>query len=86
MRRGEFLTAIALREYGNKAFWIYIYEENKDHIFNPDNIPVGTMIRIPPATKYGIDAGDPASVDRAQEKVLRMQEILYKWNKSKLRY
>ncbi len=65
VRRGIFLTTLSLRHYGHKAFWVYIYEENKAIITNPDNVPIGTVLVIPPAEKYGIDARDTVAVKKA---------------------
>ena len=65
---GVFMTKIALKHYGNKVFWVYIYEENKDRIKNPNKIPVGTRLIIPDKSKYGIDASDPASVEKALQR------------------
>jgi hypothetical protein len=64
---GERLTLIALQEYGNKDFWIYLYEENKNTIKNPENILPGMVIIIPPVSKYGIDKDDPESLRKAKE-------------------
>ena len=64
---GERLTTIALREYGHKAFWVYIYEENRNRIDNPDSINPGMVINIPPAAKYGIDKNNRESVNKALE-------------------
>lgn len=63
---GVFLTKLALKHFGNKAFWVYIYLENKNDIPNPNAIPVGTELIIPAASKYGIDASDSASVAKAK--------------------
>lgn len=63
------LTRIARRHYGNNFFWVYIYEENKAKIKDPDNIPIGTVVVVPPAEKYGIDKNDPASVAKAKNKL-----------------
>lgn len=65
IRSGVFLTNISLRHYGHKAFWVYIYEENKGIISNPDLIPIGTVVTIPPAEKYGINPTDTNSVNIA---------------------
>ncbi len=65
VKRGVFLTNISLRHYGHKAFWVYIYEENKNIISNPDNVAAGTVVVIPPAHKYGIDATDTMAVNMA---------------------
>jgi len=64
---GDRLTSIAQKEYGDKAFWIYIYLENKAVIRNPNVLPVGATIFIPPAGKYGIDCNDPASIQKAKD-------------------
>ncbi len=66
IRPGVFLTTLSLRHYGHKAFWVYIYEENKSIIKNPDQIPIGTEVVIPEASKYGINAKDSASIERAK--------------------
>jgi nucleoid DNA-binding protein len=62
---GERLNTIALREYGHKAFWVYIYDENRNKIDNPDLIEPGIVINIPPAKKYGIDKNNRESVEKA---------------------
>jgi nucleoid DNA-binding protein/nucleoid-associated protein YgaU len=69
---GERLTLIALKEYGHKSFWVYIYQENKDKIRNPDNVPVGTELVIPPASKYGIDKSSRESIQKADELALQL--------------
>lgn len=66
--KGNTLTSIAKETYGHKAFWVYIYEENKAIIANPNNIALGTELVLPPASKYAINAEDEASVARAKEK------------------
>ena len=65
LRPGDRLSRLALRKYGNKAFWVYIYEENRAHLKDPDNIPVGAVITLPAASKYQINAGDTNSINRA---------------------
>jgi|GEM_PF-896881 hypothetical protein len=59
------LAAIAKRKYGHRAFWVYIYEENREHIHNPHNIPIGTRLSLPPAKKYNIDPNNTKSVEQA---------------------
>lgn len=66
--KGNTLTSIAKETYGHKAFWVYIYEENKAIIANPNNIALGTELTLPPPGKYAINAEDEASVARAKEK------------------
>ena len=70
------LTTLSERYYDSPWFWVYIYEENKSLINNPNNIKPGTVVVIPPAEKYGIDATDPSSLKKAQ---IRSMEILKRW-------
>lgn len=65
VKKGVYLTTLSLKHYGHKAFWVYIYEENRDIIDDFDNIPVGTEIVIPPAYKYAIDADDSLAIEQA---------------------
>lgn len=69
---GHTLRNIALKYYGNKSFWVYIYEENKSKIKNINNVPLGTKLTIPAPVKYKINPQDEESVKkaRAKEKVL----------------
>jgi len=60
------LSVLAQRHYGSQWFWVYIYEENRDKISDPNNVPPGTIVVIPPADKYGIDAHDQQSLKQAQ--------------------
>lgn len=64
----ERLALISLEEYGHRAFWVYIYEENKNIIVNPNKVNVGMEIIIPPPAKYGIDKNNPESVQKALDK------------------
>ena len=63
----NYLTKMAIRHYGKQEFWVYIYEENKMLIDNPNHIKPGTVLVIPPAEKYGIDANNQTSVDKAKQ-------------------
>lgn len=67
------LSTLSEKHYGSPWFWVYIYEENKSIISDPNNVKPGTEVVIPPAEKYGINAKDPASLKKAQR---RSWEIL----------
>ena len=47
---GSRLAWIAKKYYGNKVYWPYLYDANRDHITNPSNIVIGTPIRVPKLT------------------------------------
>lgn len=59
------LCDLARRYYGDYHFWIYIYQENREKIKDPNNLHSGIVLVIPPAEKYGIDANNQASIDKA---------------------
>lgn len=63
---GQTMRLISLKHYGHRSFWPYIYEENKDVIKNPNNVPLGTKLVIPQPSKYGIDPKDKASIEKAK--------------------
>lgn len=68
VKAGYLLHDMAKKHYGNKCFWVYIYEENKAKISNPNRVTPGLVLVIPPAEKYGINASNTASVKAANEK------------------
>lgn len=74
VRQGRFLATMARKHYGNYKFWVYIYKENADRIPNPDNLPVGTVLVIPSAQKYSIDANDPQSIARAEAAIRELEK------------
>ena len=74
VRTNYFLTKMSRKYYGRYEFWVYIYEENKAKIPNPNSVSPGLVVVIPPADKYGINKDDPESVRKAEnlaEKILR---------------
>lgn len=62
-----FLSRIAQKHYGKADFWVYIYKENADRLADPNRVPPGTIVVIPPAEKYDIDPNDPESINRARQ-------------------
>lgn len=47
IKRGETLTMVSRRFYDTKDLWPYLVMHNRSIIVNPDNVPSGTIIRIP---------------------------------------
>lgn len=76
IRRGYLIHDIAKRFFGNKDYWVYIYEENKAGISNPNNMQPGQVLVVPSAEKYGIIPGDAESLRKARNKAA---EILRKY-------
>lgn len=63
-----FLTTMARKHYGNLHLWVYIYEENKTKLGHPDKIKPGTIIKIPPLSKYNININDSVTINNAKIK------------------
>lgn len=47
---GMTLGGLALQEYGNAVYWIYIYEANKSKIADPNHVKDGTELFVPELT------------------------------------
>lgn len=62
---GSRLTLIALKHYGHKLFWVYLYDYNKAVIKDPNNVPIGTVIEVPAPEIYGIDSHDRTALEKA---------------------
>ena len=51
IKRGETLRIISEKYFGTRELATYIIEYNKDIISNPNNVSVGTKIKIPKLEK-----------------------------------
>lgn len=69
---GSRLTLIALEHFGDKSFWPYIFEVNKDKLKAPNLVQTGMVLYLPDPAYYGIDAQDPASVQKAKNKAAQL--------------
>lgn len=65
-QEGSRLTLLSLKYYGNKLFWVYIYEANKNKITNPDQIGAGTRLMIPKLNPKLIDVNNPQCLSQAK--------------------
>ena len=68
VRAGYYFTNMAEKYYGDRIFWVYIYEKNADKLKHPEHTLPGTVLVIPPAEEYNIDKNNPES--RAEAKRL----------------
>ncbi len=73
VRNGSRLAQIARRHYGEDKMdlWVYIYDANKDIIGNPNEIKVGTELRVPHLTEQQMDLTNPET--QAQIEQLKAQ-------------
>jgi uncharacterized protein (DUF2235 family) len=47
--KGETLRTIAARELGDPARWQEVFTANRDQLGDPDDVPIGIELRIPPS-------------------------------------
>ncbi len=71
---GETLRLLALELFGDKAFWVYIYQENIDIIPNPNIVKSGLKLKIPDIDKYFIRKDDSESISKAMQEGIRILE------------
>ncbi|MBR6034807.1 MAG: HU family DNA-binding protein [Paludibacteraceae bacterium] len=71
MHEASRLCWMAYRFYGNKEYWPYLYDANKDRIDDPNVIDTGTPIRVPKLTKEQLDLSNDRT--RRQLEYLRRQ-------------
>jgi nucleoid-associated protein YgaU len=60
------LPSLAEQHYGHSAFWIYIYEANRDKLKSPINIPKNVTLVIPDLkSEYDVDLTDSMEIKKA---------------------
>ncbi len=65
------LAWVAKKRYGEKAYWVFIYEVNRDRLSSPDHVLPGMKLRVPKLPKELRDPNDPDTktlLDRLSEK------------------
>lgn len=65
--KGSRLTWIAYKYYGNKIFWVYLYEANRQVVSGPNQVRAGAKIRIPKLPDELIDVNNPACIEYANK-------------------
>ena len=68
------LAWIAKKRYGDKAYWVFIYEANRDRLTQPDRVLPGTELRVPELPAELRDPNNPqtqALLKRLSDKYLQ---------------
>lgn len=66
VQRGEYLTQIANRFYGDSRFWPYILEVNRDKFTTPEGLQADMEIKLPNTEYFDIDANSSESIEKAK--------------------
>jgi len=79
--KAENLLELSEIHYGNKAFWVYIYDANRNILTSPLQSTVGLDLEIPDLQAvYGINPNDTMEVKKAEwsgKVILDMMRIKY---------
>jgi nucleoid DNA-binding protein len=62
----ETLMKLSEKYYGHKVFWVYIYIDNKNVISDPNNVVVGSRIRIARPDMSKMDPKNPECIKKAE--------------------
>lgn len=62
------LQDFSVRFYGNEAFWIYLYEANKDEIPDIHQLKPGTRLVVPSPEVYNLDIASENAILSAKRK------------------
>lgn len=65
--KGQRLTTIALDNYGDKNYWVYIYLYNHKIIKNPNSVNVGMKLLVPKLDRSLVDGSNPVTMEMASE-------------------
>ena len=72
VKQTRFLTTMARQYYNQMLYWVYIYEENKDKLGNPNVIKPGTTVVIPDIRKYLKNDTDSVNIEHAKLKAVEI--------------
>ncbi|MBP5259695.1 MAG: HU family DNA-binding protein [Paludibacteraceae bacterium] len=64
---GSRLTLFALRAYGHKDFWVYIYDANRDVLTSPGSLAKGMSLKIPDLDALLVDPDNADCLQKAAE-------------------
>ena len=67
VKPGDSLMKLAYKYYGNTAFWVYIFEANKDKIAGPSEVNIGTKLKIPKIDAALLDLNNPENEARVSQ-------------------
>ena len=67
LTRGSRLAHLSRKYYGAPDFWVYIYEANQSKIKNPNQILIGTPVRVPRLPQELIDTQSEDAMRWAHE-------------------
>lgn len=62
----RYITHMAKDYYGDRNFWVYIYEANKDVLGHPERTLPGTVVNIPTPSSIPANPSNPDDIKQAR--------------------
>lgn len=72
VQKGEYLTQMARKYYGDYRFWPYILEVNRHLFDSPEKVQADMEIFLPNATTFDINPESPESIDKAKALIAKL--------------
>lgn len=66
VKQGETMKILAKKYLGDEAYWVYIFEANKNEITNLSKISIGSVVKIPKLDSALVDIKNPATIEYAK--------------------
>lgn len=64
---GSRLTMVAYRAYGHKAFWVYVYDANRDVLHRPGSVAKGMTLKIADLPAELVNPNSEEAINKALE-------------------
>lgn len=62
----RYITHMAKDYYGDRNFWVYIYEANKEVLGHPERTLPGTVVSIPTPSSIPANPSNPEDIKKAK--------------------
>lgn len=72
VQKGEYLTQMARKYYGDYRFWPYILEVNRHLFDSPEKVQADMEIFLPNATTFDINPESLESIDKAKALIAKL--------------
>lgn len=66
LKDGQTLRLLSLELFGAREFWVYIFEENRDVLGNPNKVSSGIELKVPDVNRYDIDSNNKQYIEKAK--------------------
>lgn len=76
VKAGETLESIAQRDAGNRVFWVYYFDVNRDKLNAPEDLKEGMKLYVPNSEYFGFSAENTGSVQYAKVRAAEIRKAI----------